>query len=299
MSDDASIVIAESVSVAVDVDLPTTTIEVSSSVITEAGVTTTPIDTLNVPLTIPEAAAAADVPTTVICPADISLDFNTLALLRNAAVSAIFSVAATLKIKSHVTSTACVFFHRFFSRCSLRAHDRLEVALACLMVAAKSTDFSVPLRVNRLVPELLLRQGFTACFEERSEAFVLGKERLIDAERLLLFVLEYDLGVVPPTRALDEALSSLTGPPDVLVRMAQSALHDVLKTTLPLTYSAPILARATLQFAHNSVAAAAQQTGSIYAAPEGWETVISLETLPVAAAQAIANEILAFIRATK
>lgn len=236
---------------------------------------------------------------TLVCPADASLDLSTLSLLRNAAVSPIFSVAASLKIKSHVMSTACVFFHRFFSRCSLRAPDRLEMALACLMVAAKSTDFSVPLRVMRLVPELLLRQGFTACFEERSEPFVLAKERLIDAERLLLYVLEYDLAVEPPTRALENALSALTSPPDVLVRMAQSALHDVLKTTLPLAYSASVLARATLQFAHNSVAAAAAQTGSAYAAPEGWETVISLETLPVAAATAIAQEIAAFVRATK
>jgi hypothetical protein len=264
-----------------------------------------------------------------VCSADSSLDVAVLSLLRSEAISSMFSVASSHRIKPHVTSTACVFFHRFFARRSLRAHDRLEIGLACLLVAAKSTDFAGPIGdlPKHLAKEFLLRRGPSSAaavlggaapggavaplaapqppppvtvaaastggrFSEEEKAIYEAKEKIFIAERLLLSVLGYKFDVVPPTLALDEALGALRSPPsDVLLRMAHSALHDALKTTLPLVYSAPVLARGALQFAHNSIAAAAARTGATYTLPQGWDTVVSLETLPVPAATAIAQAI--------
>ena len=279
-------------------------------------------------LAAPPALALDEAPGPIVCAADCAMDVSVLSLLRSEAISSIFSVASSHRIKPHVTSTACVFFHRFFARRSLRAHDRLEIGLACLLVAAKSTDFAGPIGdlPKYLAKEFLLRRGPSSVsavlggsapgasamlaaqqppppvtvaaastggrFTEEEKAIYEAKEKIFIAERLLLSVLGYKFDVVPPTLALDEALGALRSPPsDVLLRMAHSALHDALKTTLPLVYSAPVLARGALQFAHNSIAAAAAKTGAAYTLPQGWDTVVSLETLPVLAATAIAQAI--------
>ena len=56
-----------------------------------------------------------------------------------------------LRLPRVAVATALVFFHRFYARHSFREHDRFEVAVACLLLAAKTEES--PKRVTAVVQE--------------------------------------------------------------------------------------------------------------------------------------------------
>jgi hypothetical protein len=231
---------------------------------------------------------SAIVPSATTFAGDVSLGAETLQLFRSSSISTIIDVSKKEKVKKEAIATAAIFFHRFFARRSFTQHDRLEIALACVLAASKSTDFCKQLHTKPLVLELLARQGYGLTGDgagagaggppsDRSEAGVLAKERLLAAERLLLCTLEFDVIVEPPTTALDEALAALARPSDVLKRMAHSALWDALKTTLPLVHDARTLALGALHFAHHAcAAAAAKQPDIVFETPANWSEVVTL-----------------------
>ena len=49
--------------------------------------------------------------------------------------------AKCLKFPRIATSTAMVFFHRFYAKHSFQDHDRFEVAVAALLLAGKTEEY--------------------------------------------------------------------------------------------------------------------------------------------------------------
>jgi hypothetical protein len=243
----------------------------------------------------------------------------------------------------HVFATAAALFHRFFLRRSLKRHDRLEVAVACILTASAVTDCVTvrPLslderRGSHLVAQLLSRQGHaeeggggasgaaaSAPVEKPGEAAGGGgggggggsgapeapvpyvnrqrlvfeaKERLIAAQRALLFTLEYDVCVEPATFYLGAALAALHEPPEILLLLAKKTMLDALKTTLPLRLPPRVLALGVLQVAHDSAAGdalrrAAAAHGIVFKSPSNWGDVVHEGALPLEAAASVARAI--------
>ena len=87
--------------------------------------------------------------------------------------------------------TAVLIYHRFFIRRSLKNFDRLEIAAATVMLAAKMMNRSQYVKVyaTKLVER---RERRTVVLDDHSETFFLLRTALVTAERALLSAMEYD-----------------------------------------------------------------------------------------------------------
>jgi len=56
-----------------------------------------------------------------------------------------------LKLPRVSVATAMVFFHRFYAKHSFLEHDRFEVAVACIVLAAKTEES--PKKLNTVIDE--------------------------------------------------------------------------------------------------------------------------------------------------
>lgn len=98
------------------------------------------------------------------------------------------------KLDRRVTSTASVFFHRFFLFHAFTTHDRFQVAVACLFLAAKVEESAVRLKdIVRRYYEIRHSGNFPD--EKTIGEF---QKCIILVERLILNTLNFDLYVVHP-----------------------------------------------------------------------------------------------------
>jgi hypothetical protein len=141
-----------------------------------------------------------------------------------------------------------------------------------------------------------------------------AKERLVTAQRLLLFTLEYDLTIEPATTHLVDALAKLRlghepKSHDVLCTIAKKTLWDALKTTLPIRFHSKHLALGVLKFASDKVegeaARRAMQSGNgtlptaVYTPPSNMGEVINDTLLPPSVDKDISAAIIALITSTR
>uniref|UniRef100_A0A7S1BSR7 Cyclin-like domain-containing protein n=1 Tax=Corethron hystrix TaxID=216773 RepID=A0A7S1BSR7_9STRA len=120
-----------------------------------------------------------------------------------------------LRLPKVAIATSEVFFHRFFSKQSLEKHDRFEIAVACLFLAAKTEESPRKLHMvlecfHRLKNEsLMARQGQRNAdgsapapprLDPRSSEGIRLKERILLLERLVLHTISFDLSVEHPFR---------------------------------------------------------------------------------------------------
>jgi Cyclin, N-terminal domain len=64
----------------------------------------------------------------------------------------IFKMIAALRgMRLRVASTACTYFHRFFSRCSLAQHDPRVVTVACVYMASAPLDSCLSVQCSLVV----------------------------------------------------------------------------------------------------------------------------------------------------
>ena len=181
-------------------------------------------------------------------------------------------VGLRLLDKKASVATALVLFQRFFSRCSLLRHDRMAVAMASLVVAAKATDFANPARASlrHFVPDFLARTGHTAPTPERGEVFQRAREVLVRAERLLLATLEFDLEVDLPFRHLQRACREMGVPEGApLSQGAVRSANEALRSTLCVQYAARALALGCLAYARDQL-----QARGLFAKPARWDEVV-------------------------
>jgi len=145
--------------------------------------------------------------------------------------------------------SATIFFQRFFSRQSLVKHNRIAIAIACIMIAGKCTDFCSPAKIKDYIPEYLNRTGNTPPYQEKTELWVNTKEKLIQAERLVLYILEYDVVYDSPYKYLDSISKLLlidTSSP--LYEGALRCITEALRTTLCIQYDSRKLVLGCIYF---------------------------------------------------
>lgn len=120
-----------------------------------------------------------------------------------------------LKLPRVATATALVFFHRFYAKHSFGKHDRFEVAVACILLAAKTEES--PRKVVSVLEEChklrsrAMAAGRTSCqgnspttptptdpLDPKGEEFTKLKERILLLERVVLHTIGFELSVDHP-----------------------------------------------------------------------------------------------------
>lgn len=201
-------------------------------------------------------------------------------IMRNSAITQLGTIGQKRDIKKQIIATACVLFHRFFSRRSMKRFDRSEVALACLIIAGKTVEFQSPVMLFKpLINERLTRQGVKAPISEDSEQWKATKEQLVLLERQVLSCIEFDVAVDLPFHYVEDMCSSmgLTPVDHPLRTLAIKFLNDLLKTTLVLQYDSSTLAFAALLFAREQLdIMSSKRNGPPLVLPPTWHTTVVL-----------------------
>ena len=135
-----------------------------------------------------------------------------------------------LKLPRVAVSTAMVFFHRFYAKHSFAKHDRFEVAVATIVLAAKTEES--PKKVNNVILEChkLKHRGMqagrisqqrtsggasppppppTADLDPKGKEFTKLKERILLLERVILHTIGFELSIDHPYKFFVEQIKKL------------------------------------------------------------------------------------------
>lgn len=127
-----------------------------------------------------------------------------------------------LKLPRVAVATAMVFFHRFYAKHAFSDHDRFEVAVASILLAAKTEES--PKKLNHVIDECykLKMRGMQAgrisaaggaaaaaasssssgTLDPKGEEFTKLKERILLLERVLLHTIGFELSIDHPYKFL-------------------------------------------------------------------------------------------------
>ncbi|KAF5950998.1 hypothetical protein HYC85_012991 [Camellia sinensis] len=124
--------------------------------------------------------------------------------------------------------TAMVLCHRFFVRRSHACHDRFLIATATLFLAAKSEETPCPLNdVVRASCETFHKQDITfLSYLLPVDWFEQYRERVIEAEQLILTTLDFELNVQHPYAPLTSIIDKLGLSQSVLVNLALNLISE-------------------------------------------------------------------------
>ncbi|XP_057425167.1 cyclin-T1-3-like isoform X2 [Lotus japonicus] len=133
-----------------------------------------------------------------------------------------------LELPQTTIGTAMVLCHRFFVRRSHACHDRFLIATAALFLAGKSEESPRPLNnVLRASSEVLHKQDFALLsYRLPVDWFEQYRERLLEAEQLILTTLNFELGVQHPYAPLTSVLTKLGLTKTVLVNLALNLVSE-------------------------------------------------------------------------
>ncbi|GKY95366.1 hypothetical protein MPSEU_000498400 [Mayamaea pseudoterrestris] len=133
-----------------------------------------------------------------------------------------------LRLPRVATATATVFFHRFYAKHSFETHDRFEVAVAAILLAAKTEESPKKLNVvieeayklktrniqtGRLSqaatdaspePASAVHPATTAALDPKSDEFSKLRERVLLLERVILHTIGFELSVTHPYKYILE-----------------------------------------------------------------------------------------------
>jgi len=119
-----------------------------------------------------------------------------------------------LKLPRVTISTAMVFFHRFYAVHSFKDHDRFELAVACLLLAAKTEES--PKKLVTVIQECfrlknlssnksksdLMKEGIKVnergYLDGKCQEFVRLRERILLLERVILHTIGFELSISHP-----------------------------------------------------------------------------------------------------
>nr|XP_016474192.1 PREDICTED: cyclin-T1-3-like isoform X1 [Nicotiana tabacum] len=134
--------------------------------------------------------------------------------------------------------TAMVLCHRFFVRRSHACHDRFLVATAALFLAAKSEETARPLNnVLRASCEIFHKQDLAVLsYLLPVDWFEQYRERVIEAEQMILTTLNFELNVQHPYEPLTSTLEKLGLSETVLVNLALHLVSEGLRSSLWLQF---------------------------------------------------------------
>ena len=137
----------------------------------------------------------------------------------------------TLKLPRVAVSTAMVFFHRFYAKHSFQEHDRFEVAVASIVLAAKTEESPKKLDTVLLECYKLKSRGLQAgrisaqqrnnnngntslapdpsVMDKKREEFMKLKERVLLLERVILHTIGFELSIDHPYKFFIEQIKML------------------------------------------------------------------------------------------
>ncbi|KAK6117257.1 hypothetical protein DH2020_049022 [Rehmannia glutinosa] len=143
-----------------------------------------------------------------------------------------------LDLPQTTIGTAMVLCHRFFVRRSHASHDRFLIATSVLFLAAKSEETPRALNdVLRASCEILHKQDFTLLsFMLPIDWFEQYRQRIFEAEQLVLTTLNFELNVQHPYDSLTSILQKLGFSQSVLVTLALNLVSEGLRSSLWLQF---------------------------------------------------------------
>ncbi|KAL9410561.1 hypothetical protein AB3S75_044351 [Citrus x aurantiifolia] len=158
--------------------------------------------------------------------------------LRYSYCAFIQNLGLRLELPQTTIGTAMVLCHRFFVRRSHACHDRFIIAAAALFLAAKSEETPRPLNdVLRASSELYHKQNITLLsYLLPIDWFEQYRERVIEAEQMILTTLNFELNVQHPYDPLTSILNKLGLSQTVLVNLALNLVSEGLRSSLWLQF---------------------------------------------------------------
>ncbi|XP_043691483.1 cyclin-T1-4-like [Telopea speciosissima] len=143
-----------------------------------------------------------------------------------------------LELPQTTIGTAMVLCHRFFVRRSHACHDRFLIATAALFLAAKSEETPRPLNnVLKSSCEICHKQDLTFfSYMLPVDWFEQYRERVIEAEQMILTTLDFELNVQHPYVPLTSVLDKLGLSQSVLVNLALNLVSEGLRSSLWLQF---------------------------------------------------------------
>lgn len=141
--------------------------------------------------------------------------------LRHRSCRFIEEAAKILRLPRVAVATAIVFFHRFYAKHAFSDHDRFEVAMAAIVLAAKTEES--PKKVDNViavchdVKRRAVQAGKVAKGASRKQAEIEAdeeyikklKERVLLLERVLLHTIGFELSIDHPYKFLAEQINRL------------------------------------------------------------------------------------------
>eukprot|EP00980_Cylindrotheca_fusiformis_P029201 scaffold22750_cov209-Cylindrotheca_fusiformis.AAC.2 len=219
-----------------------------------------------------------------------------------------------LKLPRVAISTAMVFFHRFYAKHSFQDHDRFEVAVAAIVLAAKTEESPKKLNTVILQCHELKTRGMQAgrmkgaspppppaSLDTKGEEFSKLKERILLMERVILHTIGFELSIDHPYKFFVDQIKKLTQtrqlvyknpPPNLstretyqkmmneLVQYSMSFANDSMHTSLCLQFSPQLIATACVYLA-GQFAKVETQAGSTWASVLGDPDIESLASICV------------------
>ncbi|XP_048130274.1 cyclin-T1-4-like isoform X3 [Rhodamnia argentea] len=133
-----------------------------------------------------------------------------------------------LDLPQTTIGTAMVLCHRFFVRRSHACHDRFLIATAALFLAAKSEETPRPLNnVLRASCEIFHKQDISfLSYLLPVDWFERYRERVTEAEQLILTTLNFELNVQHPYTPLTSTLNKLGLSQGVLLNLALNLISE-------------------------------------------------------------------------
>nr|XP_028951317.1 cyclin-T1-4-like isoform X2 [Malus domestica] len=158
--------------------------------------------------------------------------------LRYSYCSYLQNLGLRLDLPQTTIATAMVLCHRFFSRRSHACHDRFLIATAALFLAAKSEETPRPLNtVLRMSSEISHKQDISfLSYMLPIDWFEQYRERVTEAEQMILTTLNFELGVQHPYAPLTSILNKLGLSQTVLVNLSLSLVSEGLRSSLWLQF---------------------------------------------------------------
>ncbi|KAK6265852.1 hypothetical protein QUC31_016689 [Theobroma cacao] len=158
--------------------------------------------------------------------------------LRYSYCAFIQNLGLQLELPQTTIGTAMVLCHRFFVRRSHACHDRFLIATAALFLAAKSEETPRPLNnVLRASCEIFHKQDVAfLSYLLPVDWFEQYRERVIEAEQMILTTLNFELNVQHPYAPLTSILNKLGLSQTVLVNMALNLVSEGLRSSLWLQF---------------------------------------------------------------
>jgi cyclin T len=136
-------------------------------------------------------------------------------------------------------ATALVFFHRFYARQSFKKHDRATLAATCLHLAGKVEETPRKLSMVIQVAHHVLHKGRRDPIDPKSQDFAKQKECLLNAERVLLHTVAFELSIEHPYTFLLQMVKKISIDKMLskeLVQTSWNFVNDSYGTNLCLQY---------------------------------------------------------------